>query len=325
MFDNRIHNGFLSGLNKKKKMQIEDEAIDTSKDEEIRNLKSNLEKINLIIAKVAQSDSETLKSSNYVNDVMCDCNSNEEFEEFSDNFSKFLNNIKYILQDQETSHSREYERRNIDLQERNSLSVKNTSKKLQILKDQANETNENVEFISTIFSEMVNVSQALSIQVANASDVTKETSENANSIKDVIEKLKHGYMEIGNVVEMINKITKQTNLLALNATIEAARAGEAGRGFGVVANAVKAMANETDNATKTIKDNIEGIQDQSKQAIDTILGLLKNIDIIFEKFSDISSSVEGEVVMTNEIERVMGSTIEGLREITQGINAVEDI
>ena len=99
----------------------------------------------------------------------------------------------------------------------------------------------------------------------------------AMELKENMESLGKQAEDIGNIMTVISDIADQTNLLALNAAIEAARAGEAGRGFAVVADEVRKLAEKTMQATKEVGDAIHGIQSGTGQSIDAVERAVENL------------------------------------------------
>jgi methyl-accepting chemotaxis protein len=105
--------------------------------------------------------------------------------------------------------------------------------------------------------------QIVSSTIEGMNSINEAVSASSNSVAELG---KRG-AQIGEIINVINDIAEQTNLLALNAAIEAARAGEAGRGFAVVADEVRALADRTTSATKEIGESIEAIQSETNEAV----------------------------------------------------------
>lgn len=120
--------------------------------------------------------------------------------------------------------------------------------------------------------------------VSNAVEQMDRLSNEVDRSNNAVNHLKHESEKIGSVLDVIKAVADQTNLLALNAAIEAARAGEAGRGFAVVADEVRGLAQRTQKSTEEIQALIGSLQHGSQQAAD----LMENSRLLTESTVDLT-------------------------------------
>ena len=180
----------------------------------------------------------------------------------------------------------------------------------------------NVETVAAAAEELSSSINEIARQVGQSTSVASEAVNSAKRAGAVVSHLADGAHRIGEVVRLISDIASQTNLLALNATIEAARAGDAGKGFAVVASEVKALANQTARATEDITQQINNIQESTREAVLAIEGVSKVIIEINHISTAIAAAVEEQGAATQEISRNVMQAANGTHEVTTNIGDV---
>jgi methyl-accepting chemotaxis protein len=150
--------------------------------------------------------------------------------------------------------------------------------------------------------------------VNDAVSAINQVAESARQLGHEIGELDTQAGAIGQIINVINDIADQTNLLALNAAIEAARAGEAGRGFAVVADEVRKLAEKTMDATKEVENAIIAIQARSKEATNSMQATAVKVDE-----STALSNRAGEA-----LQRIMDNIGDMVKRVTQIATAAEE-
>jgi methyl-accepting chemotaxis protein len=202
--------------------------------------------------------------------------------------------------------------------------------------DNSNQANESASTSAYIAMETVNVMNAIAERVKGSAQTVSGLGQRSD--------------QIGEIVSTIEDIADQTNLLALNAAIEAARAGEQGRGFAVVADEVRALAERTTKATQEIGKMIKTIQSETRCAVvameegvqevengisetarssESLCQIMDQIASLTDQINQVATAAEEQTATTNEItgniQQMMGIVQQTSRSAEETAGAASDL
>ena len=188
----------------------------------------------------------------------------------------------------------------------------------------ATEADANVQTVAAATEELTASAQEIAQQINRVATMSSNASTEAQNTSVEVKNLQEMALSIGGVVGAIKEIAEQTNLLALNATIEAARAGEAGKGFAVVADEVKKLANETAQKTEEIDARVSAIQNAINSSVNAMDKIIRNVQSIDEATTSVTAAVEEQNAATGEIGRNVAEASTGTQQVSQNIITVQE-
>lgn len=303
-----------------------------------------LERVSKIISDISEGNSNL--------EDRIDIKTSSKYKLLSGNFNQFLNDFERIVlkinqtsdkvakDSKKLSHDIENVVRGVDGNDKNVAALRKKSEKIV---DSVTSQYASTEEVAAAITQLSNSFTSVAKNAEETMKVSEETAEFARIVGEAVEesleeiqkiegiartveekslKLEKSSGEIGNIVEMISKISQQTNLLSLNAAIEAARAGESGKGFAVVAEEVRKLADSSKEATSEIEKLIEVIRNE-------ITDVIENIRKVYEEARRGSSLSRDAGDKTKEIIKKIEMTTEEVGKIAGAIEeqstAIDDI
>ena len=193
--------------------------------------------------------------------------------------------------------------------------IEQTATSIAMVKDSASEAKAASEESSRLAEKGVDNLESALLEMKETVELVRHTSE-------TIEQLGTDSEQISGIVQVIKDVADQTNLLALNAAIEAARAGEQGRGFAVVADEVRKLAERTSGATTEIALVIERIQVGARASVDEMRGMVEHVSKDTSHINSADEIIHSIRVAAN---RVVSVTSEISFALVEQSRAIEDI
>jgi methyl-accepting chemotaxis protein len=291
-----------------------------------RGITAPLLRLNERMSEIANGDGDLTQRANVT--------SSDEVGQLASSFNRFIETVAGTVRAMKTTSSALIDTSRSIHEIAGSLNA-STHDSLETTELVSRSAQDITESVATAAQETRSMSNSISEVARNAEraeEVGRDAVELARTTNETVARLGRSSAEIIDVVQVISSVAEQTNLLALNATIEAARAGESGRGFAIVANEVKELAQETARATGEISQRIDTLQSESSAAVHAIEKISGVVEEINRYQLSIAAAVEAQATsstdMTNSIEEAasgaaaVGGSIASVARTVQESTAV---
>ncbi|OCA87199.1 methyl-accepting chemotaxis protein [Pseudobacillus wudalianchiensis] len=281
--------------------------------------------------------------------------SKDEIGQLVSSFNNMINGLKQIIKTvSETSELVAASSEELSASaEQSSQAGESVSSNIQELAKGSSRQLQSVEESTKIINEMAGYAEKITLNAEQAAQKVAQTSDMSSEGKQSIEKvvkqmnsinenvtglgisikeLGESSIEIGRINEVITAIAAQTNLLALNAAIEAARAGEAGKGFAVVADEVRKLAEQSAASAEQITNLIEVIQNNTGQTLQSMKSATTEVEagltVVQEagdSFEKIERSIHEVVVQIKDVANAINELSSGTVQVATSMNVVKDV
>ena len=201
-------------------------------------------------------------------------------------------------------------------------SITSVSREANDVSSASTQASDTIQSVAAATEELTASIHEISNGIASSSRSAEEADRLTRSADASTAALTRTADQMSGIVELIDAIASQINLLALNATIESARAGEAGRGFAVVAAVVKQLAAQVTSATKTISNEIRGIQSVSGDVVLSLKSIQGAVTTISSSIATVAAAVQQQSSATSEISATMQAASGSVASIDKGIGAM---